>query len=197
MSANENEMISDIVAEKRNRADEIERDCHDKMKREEMVSDRYSRELVADIRKEADRIEAAWKRERDLIDKRIIVEKSKAAGEGFADCESQKPVGNAAAMREALSDMCYAAMDVFRYFRGTSGKMLEELGKAFDKGKAALAAPPRNCDRFDEMRIIDEFQKQMGDKQSKTADEQDAYMRDNWFLFYKWLFATADEGGAQ
>ena len=53
-----------------------------------------------------------------------------------------------AAMREALSVMCYAATDVFRYFRGTPFAVLEELWKAFDNGKAALAAPPRTCDKF-------------------------------------------------
>lgn len=60
----EHETIADIIAEKRRRADEIERDCAEKMKRGEMVSDCYARELVADIRKETDRLEAAHKRER-------------------------------------------------------------------------------------------------------------------------------------
>ena len=62
--AKENETIADIIAEKRRRADEIERDCAEKMKRGEMVSDCYARELVADIRREADHLEAAHKRER-------------------------------------------------------------------------------------------------------------------------------------
>lgn len=57
------ETVDDIVAEKRRRAEEIERDCAEKMKRGEMVSDCYARELVADIRREADRLEAAHKRE--------------------------------------------------------------------------------------------------------------------------------------
>lgn len=68
------ETVDDIVAEKRRRAEEIERDCAEKMKRGEMISDRYARELVADIRREADRLEAAHKRE----------------------------LGNSAALREAL-----------------------------------------------------------------------------------------------
>ena len=57
------ETIADIVAEKRNRADEIERDVAEKMKRGEMISDQYAREVVADLRKEANRLEAAVKRE--------------------------------------------------------------------------------------------------------------------------------------
>lgn len=57
------ETIADIIAEKRRQAEVIERDCAEKMKRGEMVSDCYARELVADIRREADRLEAAHKRE--------------------------------------------------------------------------------------------------------------------------------------
>lgn len=60
------ETIADIVAEKRNRADEIERDVAEKMKRGEMISDQFAREVVAYLRKEADRIEAAAKREREV-----------------------------------------------------------------------------------------------------------------------------------
>jgi len=63
------ETIADIIAEKRRRADEIERDCAEKMKRGEMVSDCYARELVADIRREADRLEAALKREAQSIER--------------------------------------------------------------------------------------------------------------------------------
>lgn len=66
--AEKQETIADIIAEKRRRADEIERDCAEKMKRGEMTSDQYARELVADIRKEADRLEAAYKREKAAIE---------------------------------------------------------------------------------------------------------------------------------
>ena len=62
--AKENETVADIIAEKRRRAEAIERDCAEKMKRGDMVSDCYARELVADIRREADRLEAALRRER-------------------------------------------------------------------------------------------------------------------------------------
>lgn len=65
------ETIADIVAEKRRRADEIERDCAERMRRGEMVSDRYARELVADIRREADRLEAAHKREVEALKQRL------------------------------------------------------------------------------------------------------------------------------
>jgi hypothetical protein len=59
----------------------------------------------------------------------------------------------------------------------------------------ALKEPPRNCDRFDDRYIVDEFEKQMDKPQSKTADEQDEFMKENWYLFCKWLFFEATEGG--
>lgn len=82
------ETIEDIIAEKRRRADEIERDCAEKMKRGEMISDCYARELVADIRREADRLEAALKREL-----------SKNASKNGADFGQ---LGDVAKLREAL-----------------------------------------------------------------------------------------------
>ena len=49
---------------------------------------------------------------------------------------------NMAAMREALSDACYA---MFNFLKTQSGGF-EEMANALDKAKAALSAPPRNCD---------------------------------------------------
>ena len=57
------ETIADIIAEKRRQADKIERNCAEMMKRGKMISDSFVRELVADIRREANRLEAAQKRE--------------------------------------------------------------------------------------------------------------------------------------
>lgn len=62
--ADTNETIADIIEEKRLRAAAIERDAAEKMKSGEMISDLYARELVADIRREANRLEAALKREK-------------------------------------------------------------------------------------------------------------------------------------
>jgi hypothetical protein len=45
-------------------------------------------------------------------------------------------------LREALSDACYA---MFNFLKTQNGGY-EEMAKALDKAKAALAAPPRNCD---------------------------------------------------
>ena len=46
-------------------------------------------------------------------------------------------------MREALSDACYA---MFNFLKTKNGGY-EEMAKALDKAKSALAIPPRNCDR--------------------------------------------------
>ena len=49
---------------------------------------------------------------------------------------------NVKAMREALSDACYA---MFNFLKTKDGGY-EEMAEALDKAKAALAGPPRNCD---------------------------------------------------
>ena len=67
----------------------------------------------------ADRIEKAWEREKS------------------------QPIGNAAAMREALR----ACLDfIMRLDRAFNPFMQNLLENAIAKAKAALAAPPRNCD---------------------------------------------------
>ena len=57
-------------------------------------------------------------------------------------CKDSLQVGNEAKMRAALSDACYAMHN----FLKTKYGGYEEMAKALDKAKAALAAPPRNCD---------------------------------------------------
>ena len=56
--------------------------------------------------------------------------------------EHEPTTGNAAAIREALSDACYA---MFNFLKAQNGGY-EEMANALDKAKAALASPPRNCD---------------------------------------------------
>lgn len=97
-------------------------------------------------------------------------------------------VGNAAAMREALSDACYT---MFNFLKTQYGSCYEEMAKALDKAKSVLSQPPRNCDVIDVMNADDEFEKAMGYTPSQTADERDELMRENWYLFKLWLFAEA------
>ena len=51
-------------------------------------------------------------------------------------------LGNAAKMREALREACYA---MFNFLKTQNGGY-EEMAEALDKAEAALSAPPRNCD---------------------------------------------------
>ena len=142
------ETLADIVAEKRNRADEIERDVAEKMKRGEVISDQYAREVVADLRKEADRIEAAWKRELAKVEADAL-----SAG-GLLEAMRHKS-GNAAAMRKALLKCREIAIqweaDEAAGVAGTTDKpesrsAAEAVIDMEFEINAALAAPPRNCD---------------------------------------------------
>ena len=127
-----NETIADIVAEKRRRADEIERDVSAKMKSGEMVSDQYAREVIENLRREADRIEAAHKREvQDALDTGGYVEACRAR---------KKSVGNAAKLREVV-ELCDKIIH-----DGTIVCNCDIVDEARIKIKEVLSAPPRNCD---------------------------------------------------
>ena len=89
--------------------------------------------LVCDLLSFADRIEAAEKRERE------------------ATREKSSQVGNAAKMREALSDACYA---MFNFLKTQNGGY-EEMAEALDKAKATLAEPPRNCDVLSKAEVLE------------------------------------------
>ena len=129
MRNSKQETIADIVAAMRNEGHTGDASCL------EWVG--------AKIRGYADRIEAAAKREREAG-----AEAAQVCGEigemiGMeAIREKSSRVGNAAKMREALSDACYA---MFNFLKTQNGGY-EEMAKALDKAKAALAATPRNCD---------------------------------------------------
>ena len=115
----------------------------------------------------ADRIEKAWEREKPQPDPdwKAICEKCKD-GEIEPDCEyygepngcnspiygehpKSQPIGNAAAMREALElcmkEMCDRCCEEAA-FHGNGRKCIEGC-KTLKKAKAALSTPARNCDR--------------------------------------------------
>ena len=80
-------------------------------------------------------------------------------------------------LREALSDACYA---MFNFLKTQNGGY-EEMAKALDKAKAALAATPRNCDRPEcatSKAAQDVWRKEDG---GKTA-------------YYEWLLQQYKEG---
>jgi hypothetical protein len=76
----------------------------------------------------ADRIEAAWKRE-------------------MATAEKSSSVGGAAAMREALEllNQLFDSCVLGTHSEMTADEM-DKVDELYFKTKAALAAPPRNCD---------------------------------------------------
>ena len=78
----------------------------------------------------ADRIEAAWKRERE------------------ATREKPSQVGNASKMREALvkADAAFRLISKSAWFIDANFSETKKLMDAGNAIEAALAAPPRNCD---------------------------------------------------
>ena len=153
-----NEIIADIIAEKRRQADKIERDVAEKMKRDEMTSDQYARELVADMRREADRLEAANRREIDVLKQRcaeldaevaakdeVIKRLNDAIAEEqrrkMATAEKSSAVGDAAKLREALLKANGVLIEAAHH------NLTEEyINECLALIHAALAAPARNCD---------------------------------------------------
>lgn len=132
------ETITDIIAEKRRRAAAIERDCAEKMKRGEMISDCYARELVADIRRDADRLEAALKRETVEVSTRAAAFAINKTNE-----EWHQKLGNAAKLREALKATLDLFWDIHNLNRSPQSNQAYAVIRQI---KAALSAPPRNCD---------------------------------------------------
>ena len=135
--------------------------------------------LVCDLLSLADRIEAAAKREREAG-----AEAAQVCGEigemigREATREKSSQVGNTSKMREALSDACYAMFNFLKTQNGGYG----EMAKALDKAKAALAVPPRNCDR---------------PECATTKSAQDVWRKEDGgkTAYYEWLLATYTEGG--
>ena len=136
-------------------------------------------ESPRDVLEFADRIEAAAKREREAgaDAAQICGDIGEMIGRE-ATREKSSQVGNAAKMREALSDACYA---MFNFLKTQNGGY-EEMAKALDKAKAALAEPLRNCDR---------------PECATTKAAQDVWSKEDGgkTAYYEWLLATYTEGG--
>ena len=129
MSEN-NKTIADIIAEKRELAE--------KLRWGTPSLDEI--EAAVNLEFDANRIEAAWKREKAECEALAL-----SVG-GMVEASRHKPGGNAAAMREALK-LC--VQDMCRYCRAEARAC--DLPQCLDgcetlkMAKAALAAP-RNCD---------------------------------------------------
>lgn len=101
--------------------------------------------------------------------------------------------GNAAKLREALDRL---AITSETFLRTNSSQSYEDTMDALDKARAALAAPPRNCDRFggDNAKL----QKVYYSERGKKYEPRDPCSRQAYFVGYgNWLLAPAQEGGAK
>lgn len=116
----------------------------------------------------------------------------------LSEPHSALATGNAAAMREALSDACYA---MFNFLKTQSGGY-EEMAIALDKAKAALAAPARNCDKYgiDDVKEMDAdfeaFCRQFGAKDGENCVGCPIKPIDNLCCHSAWMLLPA-KGGAE
>ena len=131
MSDEKQETVADIVAEIRSYAQR----CREENFGVPPESERHYNE--DDVEYLADRIEAAAKRGR-LLSKPPENDNSAPV----VSTGENKP-GNAAAMREALE---YASRVLAKWQQDAPFSAWSEYGEAIDRCRAALAAPPRNCD---------------------------------------------------
>ena len=155
----EHETITDIIKKIRAEADFIEESARGSLKVGEDLngmpfteSDLESAlDLAETKRKEADRLDAAHRREVDALHQQIADLRqqrdlwSKRAAELVEKCNEQhaklKQVGNAAKLREALEKV----RDSF-YVNDYGDYQMEYGDKVSDLVDAAVAAPARNCD---------------------------------------------------
>lgn len=145
-----NATISDIIAAKRREADSIEASARGSFKAGEDWDERPFTEsdlesaldLAETKRKEADRLEAAWKREKTAIEADALT-----VG-GIVEAERKRERGDAAKLREAVEKIRVIAktfMDATQMRRATDSARID-IGDIKYLADAALAAPPRNCD---------------------------------------------------
>jgi hypothetical protein len=134
--AQKSETLAEIVREKRRMAAEIRANLSTvPVRREGQLLD------AEELDSEADRIEAAWKREKAEIEANAL-----SVG-GVVEAARHKP-GNAANMREAIEKVLEIANREWDAHRETSA-----MWEVHDICTMALAKPPRNCDlvkSFDE-----------------------------------------------
>ena len=178
MSNGRKDTIADIVAQMRGLADRIEkRGLFD------------LREIGTDyLRALADLIEEAEKREREAgaeaaqicgeIGEMVGREVSKK--EVVTDCNR---LGNASKMREALeqADAVLSLISKSAWFIDANFAVTKAVIEAGNAIEAALAAPPRNCDR---------------PECATTKAAQDVWRKEDGgkTAYYEWLLATSTKG---
>ena len=119
-------------------------------------------------------------REMRAVDRAMWSHEVRAFADRIEAARKRETAGNAAALRAALEDVVKYLGDII-----PTRREIELIKSA----RAALSAPPRNCDRFD---CAEEAWVHYCDDVGQASDR-------SWkalILFGKWLFATA-EGGAE
>lgn len=133
-------MASESESEKR----ETSADVADEIRRAvESMGDEIPYTVSAGtMRRVAERIEAAWKRQEKTYLDQIRDAMNMWGHEKHIAEHAQKPtVGNAAAMHEALEKIYSCAIGCNNYNLDIA------MDKVIEIAKAALSAPPRNCDK--------------------------------------------------
>ena len=96
-------------------------------------------------------------------------------------------------LREALSDACYA---MFNFLKTQNGGY-EEMAKALDKAKAALSAPPRNCDIGTVEEQAERFDCFCYNHRSREKGCGDCPLLEGGPCEFAWMQMPYGEGGAK
>lgn len=143
----------------------------------------------------ADRIEAASEREKVEA---VTIAATKAVN--LTDEKWRRDAGNAAALREAL-ELCVREMCAYCRAEAAMtmpGKECFYGCEALRVAKSALAAPPRNCDRYrtekEAEAAFDRFCAKARDGECKPW-ECPLKSTGGKYCYVAWLLATAEEGG--
>ena len=173
MSNETNETIADIVADIR-------------AQNQGLPEDSYALSpLVCDLLSLADRIEAAWKREREAGAEAAqicgeigeMVGREAACKQSVTNCNR---LGNVAKMREALekADAVLILISKSAWFIDANFAVTKAVIEAGNAIEASLAELPRNCDRFINAKdALKAFERETGESMA--------------IEFIKWLFAEA------
>lgn len=145
------ETIADIAAEKRRIAKEV----RDYVSNGDYWDKKKANETAEDLEEEADRLEAAWKRERAKIEADAL-----AVG-GIVEAAHRRELSKNASKNEAnfgqlsdcakLREVCEKMLDLLTAEGFEDGGMSIELDEEQvimwrNRFRAAISAPPRNCD---------------------------------------------------
>lgn len=161
------------------------------------MSEKQNNETLCDfirgLRSQADEIA------KHLGDQHTFVEQKKQLADRLdqirmrMEIEQAKLRGNSAALREALEKI--DAMETphnFQIERSDIADACYDLTRAIKLAHAALAAPPRNCDKYNTTQSATRKWAEMAG--ASIYAEGDG---NDWRKFFHWLYAEAKEGGSK